>query len=261
MSVPENIQSWRKEQRAELLARRQAVPNSQYREWTAVITQLLVAGFPCLGRMKVGFYWPFKGEFDPRFAIRQFRQAGATAALPVVAEKKAPLQFRAWWPGVRVTPGVFDLPVPDAPLVVPEALLIPPVGFDAQGYRLGYGGGYFDRTLAALMPSPLRIGVAFELSRMTTIHPQPHDLPMDFMVTETGIHQAGEHGLERLAPEEAARRAGAMAAARNHGAIAQDRRSRAAGADVPNQYASPPCYAHEFDYWQEGSPDRKDDAG
>lgn len=243
-----------------MLARRQAIPEPQYREWTSVITRLLVTGFPVLSRMTVGFYWPFKGEFDPRFAIHKFRQDGAKAALPVVVEKKAPLQFREWWPGVRVAPGVFDLPVPDAPVAVPGALLIPPVGFDARGYRLGYGGGYFDRTLAALMPSPLRIGVAFELSRMATIQPQPHDVPMDFMVTETGIHHVGKNGLERLEPGEAAERAEAMVAARQQGGCSRDD-SKAEDRDAPRQYASPPCYGHEFDYWQEGSPDRKDDAG
>jgi 5,10-methenyltetrahydrofolate synthetase len=82
--------------------------------------------------------------------------------------------------------------------VTPGALLIPPIGFDAQGYRLGYGGGYFDRTLASLDPQPLKIGVAFELSRIETIRPQPHDIPMDFIVTEAGIHRVGPGGLQRV---------------------------------------------------------------
>ncbi len=70
-------------------------------------------------------------------------------------------------------------------------MLIPLVGFDAQGYRLGYGGGYFDRTLAALSPRPRTIGVGFELGRLATIDPQPHDIPFDIIVTEAGIFPAG----------------------------------------------------------------------
>lgn len=93
MDSADDIKQWRKMQRSELLARRAAMPLGQHRAWTAAITAQLVAGFPMLGHMTVSFYWPFQGEFDPRFAIRRFREAGAIAALPVVVEKRAPLQF------------------------------------------------------------------------------------------------------------------------------------------------------------------------
>ena len=87
--------------------------------------------------------------------------------------------------------GVYDLPVPDGTsLLTPDALLIPALGVGPQGDRLGYGGGYFDRTLAALHPKPLAVGLAFELSRIATIEPQPHDVLMDFIVTEAGIEAA-----------------------------------------------------------------------
>jgi 5-formyltetrahydrofolate cyclo-ligase len=192
------VAAWRKQQRAELLARREAVPVEQRRAWNEAITALLVKGFPQLESGVVALYWPFRGEFDARFAVRHFRERGARAALPQVVEKRTPLRFREWWPGVEMdTSGVYGIPVPaGTEAVTPTALLIPPVGFDARGYRLGYGGGYFDRTLAALHPQPLKIGVGFELSRIPTIHPQPHDIPMDFIVTEAGIHRAGPGGLE-----------------------------------------------------------------
>src|SRR5262245_54197555 len=196
----EEIRQWRKAERAALLERRRAAAEDDRRRWSEAITQSLVAGFPLLQWMTVSFYWPIQGEFDPRFAIRELRRHGAKAALPVVVQKGAPLEFREWWPGVAVTKGVYDLPVPQGSRVVrPQAALIPPVGFDRQGYRLGYGGGYFDRTLAALSPHPLKIAVGFELSRIETIHPQPHDVPMDFVVTEAGIHRVHAGGLERLA--------------------------------------------------------------
>lgn len=256
MDIPGDIKAWRKTQRAALLALRSAVPGSQRREWTAIITRLLVEGFPQLQRMTVSFYWPFQGEFDPRFAIREFRQGGAIAALPEVVQKSAPLRFREWWPGVAVKRGVFDLPVPDGTaVIVPQALLIPPVGFDAHGYRLGYGGGYFDRSLAVIGPRALKIGVAFELSRMATIHPQSHDIPMDFIVTEAGIHRVGRTGLERIEPHHAAGFAGKQLMDR-----ANAEENSAADGEAPHEYASPPCYAHEFDDWQISNAGKTGDA-
>jgi 5,10-methenyltetrahydrofolate synthetase len=187
---PGDIGPWRKEVRAELLSRRMAVKRDQRLAWNDAVTTYLLEGFPNLKTMVVGFYWPFRGEFDPRPAIRRLMEEGARAALPVVVRKNAPLQFHAWWQGapMRETGGVFNIPVPDGTgIVTPDALLIPPVGFDSLGYRLGYGGGYFDRTLASMAPQPLKIGVGFELSRIDTIRPQPYDIPMDFVVTEAGV--------------------------------------------------------------------------
>lgn len=199
MTMPENIATWRKARRAELLAAREAVPIDVRRAWNEQVTCLLIENFAALDACVVGFCWPFRGEVDTRFFIRELRRRGATAALPAVVEKKRPLQFREWWPGVKMTAGVFDLPVPDGTRVLfPDALLIPPVGFGPRGYRLGYGGGYFDRTLAAMAPQPIKIAVAFEVSRMSTIHPQPYDVPMDFIVTEAGVHRVIEQELQRI---------------------------------------------------------------
>lgn len=212
MDCPDSIASWRKTQRIELIARRLAVPDLQRRDWTAAITNFLIEGFPLLHELVVGFCWPYKGEVDPRFAIRELRRLGTRAVLPAVLAKAAPLQFREWAPGVAMTKGVFDLPVPEGtPVLVPQALLMPPIGFDHQAYRLGYGGGYFDRTLAAMESKPLKIGIAFELSRIATIFPQPHDVPMDFLVSERGIHKVGSGGLEPVTdPGEVNRLVGDM---------------------------------------------------
>lgn len=201
---PEDFKQWRTAERARLLALRQGMPGAERREKADTITRLLIQGFAVLRHGTVGYCWPFKGEPDPRFAIRHLREHGARSALPVVVAKQAPLEFREWWPGVATSRGVFDLPVPEGTEVVrPDALLVPPVGFDAGGYRLGYGGGYFDRTLASMQPQPLAIAVAFEICRMPTIHPEAHDIPMDFIVTEAGIHQAHAGGLRLVAPEHA----------------------------------------------------------
>lgn len=237
MSVPQDLKQWRKSMREELLRKRAAVPRETHHAWNEAMTGFLVSGFPMLKRMTVSLYWPFQGEFDPRFAIRLFRESGAVAALPVVVEKRAPLQFREWWPGVATSKGVFDLPVPEGTrVVVPQASLIPPVGFDRRGYRLGYGGGYFDRTLAAITPQPLKIGVAFELSKLDTIYPQAYDIPLDFIVTERCIYHNAPDGLRPLAdPGHAAGLAEELLASRH----------------PETGFSSPPCYGHETGYWED----------
>lgn len=196
-----DIDAWRRAQRSHLLAQRMAVPQALRRQWNTTITQRLLDGFPELRHATIGAYWPFKGEFDPRFVLRHWRDAGARTALPVVLQKNAPLEFRAWWPGAPTGRGVYDLPVPEGTEVLqPDALLIPPVGFDEQGYRLGYGGGYFDRTLARMAPQPLKIAVGFELCRIPSIRPQAYDIAMDVIVTEAGIQRVGPWGLEPRRP-------------------------------------------------------------
>jgi 5,10-methenyltetrahydrofolate synthetase len=214
----DEVPAWRKSERARLIARREALPLEERRTADAHITELLVLGFPLLGSLTIGFYWPFKGEVDPRLAMRRFRARGARGALPEVVKKGAPLQFREWTPGCVTRPGVFGLPIPvDGAVVVPDVVMVPPVGFGTRGYRLGYGGGYFDRTLAALSPRPLAIGLAREVSRIDTIYPQPHDVRMDFIVTENGIHHATATGMRRVAElEEAGRIAETIHATRGH---------------------------------------------
>lgn len=183
---------WKAQVRADILRRRQAIADSDRRLWNAEITRLLLQHFPQLASMTIGLYWPYMGEFDPRHAVYRWRKQGAVAALPEVVRKGAPLQFRAWWPGVAMGRGVYDIPIPlETDIVVPDALLIPPVGFDAAGYRIGYGGGFYDRTLAGLHPRPLTIGVAYELSRLDSIDPQEHDIPVDWLVTQNGVFRCG----------------------------------------------------------------------
>jgi 5,10-methenyltetrahydrofolate synthetase len=190
-----DLSQWRKAARARLLAAREAVPLDERRRWNEAVTALLLQGFGGLAGRSVGFCWPYRAEPDVRFFLRAMRAQGSRCALPVVIDKKGPLEFREWWPGAPTLPGVFDLPIPQGTSrIEPQAVLMPPVGFDLGGYRLGYGGGYFDRTLAAMQPQPLKIGVAFELSRLSTIHPQPYDVPMDFVVTERAIHMRDETG-------------------------------------------------------------------
>ena len=249
MDVPQSwpqVKEWRRRRRAELIAQRVALPPAQRREWGRSISSSLEAGFPLLAGMTVAFCWPFKGEFDARFAIRHFRERGSTAALPAVVAKSGPLEFRTWWPGAALKPGVYGIPVPDGTeSVVPDAAIVPMNGFDRQGYRLGYGGGYFDRTLAALTPRPLAIGTAFEAARMPTIYPQPHDIAMDFVVTETGLHAVAGGQLRRIDAQECVERVRQLCEERGLP------RARATGCG----YSSPPCYAGEFPGYFGETPD------
>lgn len=118
-------------------------------------------------------------------------KTGFSALLPVVVEENAPLAFRTWTAETKLENDRYGIPTPaSGKFVTPEALLLPVNAFDAAGYRIGYGGGYFDRTLAALKAQGaqlLCIGVGFELARVDSIHPAAHDVPLDAMVTEAGV--------------------------------------------------------------------------
>jgi 5-formyltetrahydrofolate cyclo-ligase len=183
------VKRWRRAERERLLALRQAVPADERRRLGALIeTELraIIATRPGI----LGVYWPFRAEFDPRPLIDWAVASGRTVALPVVTDRKGPLEYRAWRPGETLVDGVWNIPIPEKrDIVVPATVLAPLVGFDSTCYRLGYGGGYFDRTLASLSPRPLAIGVGFEFQALETIHPQDFDVPMGAIVTETGTRR------------------------------------------------------------------------
>jgi len=180
------LKAWRKAERERLLALRQALPPADRRELGMRIEARLREVIAERERPGIlGVYWPFRAEFDPRGLIDWAIAEGRGVALPVVVDKKGPLEYRAWRPGEALVDGVWNIPVPQKrEVVIPAMVLAPLVGFDRRSYRLGYGGGYFDRTLAALSPKPLAIGVGFEFQAIETIYPQSFDVPMDWIVTE-----------------------------------------------------------------------------
>jgi 5-formyltetrahydrofolate cyclo-ligase len=184
----EDVAAWRQATRIHLVERRMAIDPGQRQSWSMRISENLRVLLTSMAPGILGSYWPFKGEFDPRALVIDLLTRGWTAALPVVTAKNCPLTYRAWTPEARMVRGVLGIMIPsDGTPVVPAVVLAPLVGFDAARYRLGNGGGYFDRTLAALSPAPFAIGIGFELGRLQTIHPQPHDRPMDAIVTEESI--------------------------------------------------------------------------
>ncbi len=195
---PEESASSRQEERRELrrqaIARRKALSDMDYERRSAAICKHLHENFPELAGMRLSFCWPVRREPDLRPLLSMWRNAGHAsfaALLPVVVEEEAALAFRAWNPETPMILDRYGIPSPAAgEFLQPQALLVPLVAFDAAGYRLGYGGGFFDRTLALLRPRPLSIGVGFELSRVETIHPEPHDERLDAIVTEAGVFRS-----------------------------------------------------------------------
>ena len=141
----------------------------------------------------VGFYWPLAGEFDAREAIAEWLAADAKreAGLPVIHSVGTPLAFHAWTPDMAMKTGHHRIPEPESGRdVTPDLLLIPCVGFDEDAFRLGYGGGYYDRTLAAWPGTgtgaarPVTVGVAYEACRTDAIPREAHDIPLDAVITE-----------------------------------------------------------------------------
>jgi len=186
-SWPE-IRQWRKGQREALLRARVDAGAEKRKGWNAAIEPQLRQIVSERRPASVGFYWPFKGEFDPRPLARELVAGGTAMALPTVVQPKTPLEFRRWTPGIEMEIGVYNIPFPKArDVLMPELLLVPLVGFDGAGFRLGYGGGYYDRTIASYPARPYALGIGYELSRLETIYPQAHDLAMDVIVTEIGL--------------------------------------------------------------------------
>lgn len=190
---------WRKTERRRLIAAREALDASTLERFRQRIDAALERSFPGLATAKVAFCWPIRGEYDARRLARTLRGRGALTALPVVVAPKQPLVFREWHPGVELAMGPLDIPYPKASAeVTPDAVLLPMNGWDRAGYRLGYGGGFFDRTLAALEKRPAVIGISYELGRMETIHQQGWDIPADWVVTERGVYRRDPEGLAFL---------------------------------------------------------------
>lgn len=182
----EDNTAWRRALRRELLARRMALDEAMHQELSARIAAHLAAHFP--PPQTLAFCWPIKQEPDVRAIVDTWRQAGTRTTLPVVISEHAALAFREWRPDTPLESDRYGIPTPtQGDWLIPDLILLPLNGFDTAGYRLGYGGGYFDRTLAALSPRPLAVGVGFELNRVTTIRPEGHDQPLDWIVTEAGV--------------------------------------------------------------------------
>jgi 5,10-methenyltetrahydrofolate synthetase len=209
------LSAWRKSERTRLLGERSALSEEALADLRVRIDHHIERAFPDLVHGIFAFCWPYRNEYDVRHLAASLRRRGATTALPVVVAPKTPLIFREWKPGVELAEGPLGIPYPVGSSEVSlDHVLLPMVGWDGDGYRLGYGGGFFDRTLAALARRPRVIGIAYEQAFIKTIRPQPYDIPVDFVVTERGVYRREPQGLKFL--------------------------------DNPQAFSSPPCYAGEM---------------
>ena len=186
----EDNTAWRRALRRDMVARRAALSEAEHDVLSARIVAHLIAALPA--PRVVAFCWPIKHEPDVRAIVPHWAGCGTRAALPVVVQEGAPLAFRHWAPETPLEPDRYGIPTPMAgEWLIPDLILLPLTGFDGEGYRLGYGGGYFDRTLAALTPRPLAVGVGFEINRLPSIRPESHDQRLDWLVTEAGAVRVG----------------------------------------------------------------------
>lgn len=191
---PLAVARWRRDERKRLRAGRMRLSTAARDRITAAIAghlASLLSGTDLSGRI-VGGYWPIRGEPDLRTFLSGLRARGAVLSLPVCETPVQPMRFRRWQPEQDMVRGHWGIPVPPvaAGEVRPELIIVPLLGWDMDRYRLGFGAGYFDRTLAALHPRPFCIGTGLQAAHLPTIAPQPHDVPMDAIVTELGL-QAG----------------------------------------------------------------------
>ncbi|MEI6414374.1 MAG: 5-formyltetrahydrofolate cyclo-ligase [Pseudomonadota bacterium] len=184
-----NRQHQRAVWRRDLVTQREAFSTDLHTAASQSILDHLWDAWPVPPATVVGWCWPVRGEVDVWPLFERWRRVRSVrAVLPVVVAPKQPLIFREWSEGVPLNRDCHGIPYPVAgePLS-PGFLLLPVNGFDAKGYRLGYGGGYFDRTLAGLLPRPFTVGIGFEFQRLPTTLPGDHDIPLDALVTEAGL--------------------------------------------------------------------------
>ncbi len=175
--------------RGEALARRDRL-DAAFRAQASRAAAALLLGLPELARAAlVSGFWPIRSEIDPGPVLQALHARGRAVALPVVAHPH--LLFRLWHPGESLERRGFGLSEPpdDAPVVEPDLLLVPLAAFDRSGNRIGYGKGHYDRTLAALAArrAIVAVGVAFAVQECETIPAEPHDVPLDILVTEREI--------------------------------------------------------------------------
>ena len=182
-----DLRAFRSALRSRLIAAREALPVETHARLSREIERHLDALLDAISPRVLAFCWPFRAEFDARSLVAARLPHGLRACLPVVMDSNSPLEFREWTPHSEMIEDRYGIHIPArGDTLQPDAILMPLNGFDEAGYRLGYGGGYFDRSLAALHPQPRAIGVGFELARVASIRPQAYDLPMDFIITEAG---------------------------------------------------------------------------
>jgi 5-formyltetrahydrofolate cyclo-ligase len=150
---------------------------------------------PQIGEQIISAFYPYQSEIDTRPLLGKLAGEGWTTCLPIVLGQGLPLEFRRWLPGEPTIAGVWGIPRPPAtaPELEPDILIIPLLAFDRKGYRLGYGGGFYDRTLEKLRTRKtiIAIGVAYAAQEVDHVPVGEHDQPLDYVMTEKEIIKLG----------------------------------------------------------------------
>jgi 5-formyltetrahydrofolate cyclo-ligase len=175
--------------RKQLQAERQAMVDRHQR--SVHLQEVLRVWLLARSEQTIGAYWPIKGEFDALPALYRWSEAHdeRRIGLPVIDRDTKQLRFHVWYPGCPMEEDAYGIPKPkDTEQFQPQLLLVPCVGYGPRGLRLGYGGGFYDRTLAALDPPPVTVGVGYSNGYVPWLQPEPHDVPLDAMLTDEGLH-------------------------------------------------------------------------
>ncbi len=174
--------------RSKLVAARQALPDRLER--AVALQSALRVWLVSRTETRIGAYWPIKGEFDPLPALYRWSESDETRriGLPVVDREAGSLRFHVWYPGCPTELDAFDIPKPKGTEVFePQLLLLPCVGYGPAGVRLGYGGGFYDRTVMALQPRPVTVGVCYSNGFLPMLRQDANDVPLDALITDDGV--------------------------------------------------------------------------
>ena len=175
-------------QRQKLLAARQALPDRLER--AVALQSALRVWLVSRAERRIGAYWPIKGEFDPLPALYRWAESDETRriGLPVVDREAGSLRFHVWYPGCPTELDAYDIPKPKGTEVFePQLLLLPCVGYGPAGVRLGYGGGFYDRTVMSLQPRPLTVGLCYSNGFLPMLRQDANDVPLDALITDDGV--------------------------------------------------------------------------
>ncbi len=182
-----DVSRFRTAERARLYELRKLVPPAERSFISSTLSDLLDREIGPISGQKIAVYWPIKGEPNLREWMTRIHSLGVTVALPVVVRRASPVEFHEWTPDCQMRRGFWDIPVPDCTNVVePDIIVVPLLGVDQNRFRLGNGGGYYDRTLVMLTEALITIGVGHAFSRIKTIFPMPWDVPMDKVILSDG---------------------------------------------------------------------------
>jgi 5,10-methenyltetrahydrofolate synthetase len=179
--------------RAALIEQRNNLPDRLLREdLLQRVMRIWLVGRP---DVMIGAYWPIKGEFDPLPALHRWKEDGELLdqpeprriGLPVVNKETHTMTFHAWYPGCPMEEDAYGIPKPkDTEIIIPTLIFAPCVGYGPGGFRLGYGGGFYDRMLASLKPKPFAVGLGFGMGFLPDLEPQAHDVPLDAILNDYG---------------------------------------------------------------------------